>query len=486
MSTAIEVKNLSKIYTIYDSPTLRLKDALGFSKVNHGKEFYALDNINFSVEKGKTLGIIGENGAGKSTLLKIITGVLSPSQGEVTLDGRVSALLELGTGFNPEYTGIENIYLSGNIMGLSREEVDKKIQDILDFADIGNFVHQKVKTYSSGMFARLAFSVAINVEPEILIVDEALAVGDLFFQQKCNMYMKEKMANCTKLLVTHDMASIANMADEVIVISKGKQVFYGDPLQAIEYYTKKAHTELFQGKKQEQKILAEAKAEELKAEEAKAENSEGANAGAENTGKENTGAEVTATEGTSANGEGTSTPTEQKANHQAGHITAQMLEEGWMPVSADDLGGALEAKILAYRVKINEEDYKGFVQDGDEVKVDILLDTEREMERVIIGYQMKDKYGNVIFGENTHSSGFGESSVHPGNAYQASLMFKWPSIQENNYFLTLGLGEGTHEMQHIIQCWAHSIFEFRNISKLPNHGLFNQKIEKYQIQKAEV
>lgn len=461
MSTAIEVKNLSKIYMIYDSPTLRLKDALGFSKVNHGKEFYALDNINFSVEKGRTLGIIGENGAGKSTLLKIITGVLSPSRGDVRLDGRVSALLELGTGFNPEYTGIENIYLSGNIMGLSREEVDKKVQDILDFADIGNFVHQKVKTYSSGMFARLAFSVAINVEPEILIVDEALAVGDLFFQQKCNMYMKEKMANCTKLLVTHDMASIANMADEVIVISKGKQVFYGDPLQAIEYYTKKAHTELFQGKKQEEKILAEAKAEELTTGEAKAESSEGTNAGA-------------------------SVSAEQTAGCPGGYLTAQMLEEGWMPVSADDLGGALEAKILAYRVQINEEDYKGFVQDGDRVKIDVLLNTEREMERVIIGYQMKDKYGNVIFGENTHSSGFGESSVLPGKPYQATLMFKWPGIQENNYFLTLGLGEGTHEMQHVIQCWAHSIFEFRNISKLPNHGLFNQKIEEYQIQKAEV
>lgn len=452
METAIEVKNLSKIYTIYDNPSLRLKDALGFSKVNHGREFYALDNINFSVEKGKTLGIIGENGAGKSTLLKIITGVLSPSKGEIVLNGRVSALLELGTGFNPEYTGIENIYLSGNIMGLSREEVEGKIQEILDFADIGSFVHQKVKTYSSGMFARLAFAVAINVEPEILIVDEALAVGDLFFQQKCNIYMKEKMASCTKLLVTHDMTSIANMADEVIVISKGKQVFYGDPLQAIEYYTKKAHTELFQGKKQEQQVLTEAKAEE------------------------NSAKETTVGEQFEPQQKELSVTEQQR----------QMQADGWIPVGEDSLGGALEAKILAYRVWINDEEYKGYVQDGDSVKVDILLSAEREMEKVIIGYQIKDKYGNIIFGENTHSSGFKESVIGPEANYQATLMFIWPSIQENNYFLTLGLGEGNHEMQHIIQCWAHNIFEFRNISKLPNHGLFNRKIEKYQIKKVKL
>lgn len=439
MGVAIEVKNLTKVYTIYENSMVRLKDALGFSKENHGREFYALDHISFSVEKGKTLGIIGENGAGKSTLLKIITGVLAPSEGEVTINGRISALLELGTGFNPEYTGIENIYLSGNIMGLSREEVDDKVQDILDFADIGNFVNQKVKTYSSGMFARLAFAVAINVDPEILIVDEALAVGDLFFQQKCNMYMKEKMSSCTKLLVTHDMSSIANMADEVIVISKGKQVFYGEPLQAIEYYTKKAHTEVFQEARNERH------------------HSEGDIV-------ENAGGYPVETSETEAGWE---------------------QDDNWILMKEDDLGGALEARIAGCRISINGDEYKGYVQNGDEVRVDLLIQTEREMKNVIIGYQMKDKYGNIIFGENTHSSGFPESVILPGSRYLATLSFKWPCIQENNYFLTLGLGEGNHEMQHIIQCWAHSIFEFRNITNLPNHGLFNQKIDDYKIQKVK-
>ncbi|MCI8544452.1 MAG: ABC transporter ATP-binding protein [Lachnospiraceae bacterium] len=440
MSVAIEVKNLSKIYTIYENSMVRLKDALGFSKENHGREFYALDHISFSVEKGKTLGIIGENGAGKSTLLKIITGVLAPSEGEVIINGRVSALLELGTGFNPEYTGIENIYLSGNIMGLSRKEIDEKVQDILDFADIGNFVNQKVKTYSSGMFARLAFAVAINVEPEILIVDEALAVGDLFFQQKCNMYMKEKMNSCTKLLVTHDMASIANMADEVIVISKGKQVFYGEPLQAIEYYTKKAHTEVFQEVRNER-------------------HNDDGNSGEKNADR----------------------PPVESSEIDAGWEQ----DDDWILMKDDNLGGALEARIEGCHVLINEEEYKGYVQNDDVVRVDMLIRTERKMKNVIIGYQMKDKYGNIIFGENTHSSGFPESTILPDGRYLATLSFKWPCIQENNYFLTLGLGEGNHEMQHIIQCWAHSIFEFRNITNLPNHGLFNQKIDEYKIQRVK-
>ncbi len=439
MSIAIEVKNLSKIYTIYENSMVRLKDALGFSKENHGREFYALDHISFSVEKGKTLGIIGENGAGKSTLLKIITGVLAPSEGEVVINGRVSALLELGTGFNPEYTGMENIYLSGNIMGLSRKEVDDKVQDILDFADIGSFINQKVKTYSSGMFARLAFAVAINVDPEILIVDEALAVGDLFFQQKCNMYMKEKMSNCTKLLVTHDMASIANMADEVIVISKGKQVFYGEPLQAIEYYTKRAHTEVFQEVRNEKHHVDDSKGE-------------------------------------NADGQGT-----EALEMDAGWEQ----DDDWIPIKEDDLGGALEARIEGCHVSINGHEYRGYVQNEDVVRVDLLIRTERKMKNVIIGYQMKDKYGNIIFGENTHSSGFSESTISPECRYLATLSFKWPCIQENNYFLTLGLGEGNHEMQHIIQCWAHSIFEFRNITNLPNHGLFNQKIDDYKIQRVK-
>ena len=179
---AINVDHVSKVYKLYDKPTDRLKESLGLSRKKLSKDHYALNDMNFRVHKGETVGIIGTNGAGKSTILKIITGVLNPTEGNVEINGRISALLELGAGFNMEYTGIENVYLNGTMMGFSREEVDAKMDDILRFADIGDFVYQPCKTYSSGMFVRLAFAVAINIEPEILIVDESLSVGYVFFQ----------------------------------------------------------------------------------------------------------------------------------------------------------------------------------------------------------------------------------------------------------------------------------------------------------------
>ena len=179
---AIRVEDVCKVYKLYDKPSDRLKDALGLVRKNRFKEHHALNHVSFEVKKGETIGIIGTNGSGKSTILKIITGVLSPTSGEVEIDGRISALLELGAGFNMEYTGIENVYLNGMMMGFSREEMDARLDDILKFADIGDFVHQPCKTYSSGMFVRLAFAVAINIDPEILIVDEALSEM-YFFRQ---------------------------------------------------------------------------------------------------------------------------------------------------------------------------------------------------------------------------------------------------------------------------------------------------------------
>ena len=176
---AIAVDHVSKMYKLYDKPMDRLKESLGLSRQKKYKEHFALDDVSFQVHQGETVGIIGTNGSGKSTILKIITGVLNPTAGEVRVNGRISALLELGAGFNGEYSGIENVYLNGTMIGFSREEIDAKMDDILSFADIGEFVHQPVKTYSSGMFVRLAFAVAINIEPEILIVDEALSVGDV-------------------------------------------------------------------------------------------------------------------------------------------------------------------------------------------------------------------------------------------------------------------------------------------------------------------
>ena len=236
---AIRINDVSKLYKLYDKPTDRLKESLGFSKQKKYKEHYALRNVSFDVKKGECVGIIGTNGAGKSTILKIITGVLNQTAGDIQINGRISALLELGAGFNMEYTGIENVYLNGTMIGFTREEIDAKMDEILEFADIGDFVYQPVKTYSSGMFVRLAFAVAINIDPEILIVDEALSVGDVFFQLKCFKKFEEfKKNGKTILFVSHDLSSIDKYCDKVILLDHGKNIAEGKPMDIINMYKK--------------------------------------------------------------------------------------------------------------------------------------------------------------------------------------------------------------------------------------------------------
>ena len=237
--TTIQVDHVSKVYRLYEKPRDRIKEAFSLSRKVYYKEHYALQDVSFSVCRGETVGIIGVNGAGKSTILKIITGVLNPTEGNVTVNGRISALLELGAGFNMEYTGIENIYLNGTMIGFSREEIDKKLDDILAFADIGDFVYQPVKTYSSGMFVRLALAVAINIDPEILIVDEALSVGDAFFQVKCYHKFEEfKRQGRTILFVSHDLGSIQKYCDRVVLLDKGRKLAEGAPKDMIDLYKK--------------------------------------------------------------------------------------------------------------------------------------------------------------------------------------------------------------------------------------------------------
>jgi ABC-type polysaccharide/polyol phosphate transport system ATPase subunit len=236
-NTAIKVSYLTKVYKLYDKPVDRLKESLHPLKKKYHKDFYALNDVSFEIKKGETVGIIGKNGAGKSTLLKIITGVLTPSSGHVHVNGRIASLLELGAGFNPEYTGIENIYLQGTLMGYSHSEMEAKIDEILAFADIGDFVHQPVKSYSSGMYARLAFSVAINVEPDILIVDEALSVGDMYFQQKCmDKIISMQKNNITFLFVSHSIAQIKKVCKKAIFIQNGKLIAHGESLEVCDLY----------------------------------------------------------------------------------------------------------------------------------------------------------------------------------------------------------------------------------------------------------
>jgi lipopolysaccharide transport system ATP-binding protein len=234
---AIRCDNLSKSYPIYASPRQRLRDLFRWGKRPAQREFEALKGVSFEVERGTIFGIVGENGAGKSTLLQLIAGILQPSSGTLQRSGRVSALLELGSGFNPEFTGRDNVFLNASILGLTRAEIDSRYQDILDFAEIGDFISRPVKTYSSGMMMRLAFAVAINVSPEILLVDEALAVGDIYFRQRCMRKIHDmQRSGVTILYVTHSVSDVKSLANKAIWLANGQVAEFGDPDYVVKRY----------------------------------------------------------------------------------------------------------------------------------------------------------------------------------------------------------------------------------------------------------
>ena len=241
-NSVIKVHNVTKVYRLYNNPIDRLKESLHPFKRTYHRDFYALKDINFEIKKGETVGIIGRNGSGKSTLLKIIAGVLTPTKGRVNIHGKVSAILELGAGFHPEMNGLENIYLNTSINGMSRSDADAKIDEIIAFSELEEFVHQPLKTYSSGMKARLAFGVAITIEPDILIVDEALAVGDAAFQRKCFAKMEQlRESGVTILFVSHSEASITALCNRAIWISNGEKIIDAEPKLVTGLYMKNAN-----------------------------------------------------------------------------------------------------------------------------------------------------------------------------------------------------------------------------------------------------
>lgn len=235
---AIRVSNLSKCYHIYNDPKDRLKQVFwGGGPKQYYKEFWALHHVSFEIKKGAALGIIGRNGSGKSTLLQLIAGTLHPTSGEIEVNGRVAALLELGSGFNPEFTGRENVLLNGTLLGLNRKQIDERLASILEFADIGDFIDQPVKTYSSGMFVRLGFAVQVAIEPEILIIDEALSVGDFFFAQKCLGKIHElRQRGTTLVFVSHDVSLVRDLCDLVVYLNKGQMDYFGLAHKGIQKY----------------------------------------------------------------------------------------------------------------------------------------------------------------------------------------------------------------------------------------------------------
>lgn len=417
MDNVISVKDLSKVYRLYDKPIDRLKESLNIFHKSYHKEYYALNNLSFDIKRGETVGIIGINGAGKSTLLKIITGVLTPTGGNIEVKGKISALLELGAGFNMEYTGIENIYLNGTMMGFSKEEVDKKLDDILDFADIGDFVNQPVKTYSSGMFVRLAFAVAINVEPDILVIDEALSVGDAFFQQKCYKKIKELAGKSTVLIVSHDLNAMTKFCERIIVMSAGQKVFDGEPNEAIAKYFK-----LKQGALRNDKKSIELNNSDFEMYKAPDENS---------------------------------------------------------------YSGKMDVIIEKYFYSIDNEPFSEVCQKDDEFKISLVINSKIDIESPIIGFQIRDKYGNEVFGQTSLTSPVEQGVIKQGRNI-INFAFDWPEIREGDYFITIGIGNGTEVLNQVEECWINNAIHITATTHGKTiFGIFNHDMKEFEISKID-
>lgn len=418
MENAITVKDVTKIYKLYDKPIDRLKEALNPFHKEYHKKFYALNNLSFEVKKGETVGIIGTNGSGKSTILKIITGVLTPTTGEVEVNGVISALLELGAGFNMDYTGIENIYMNGTMMGFSKKEMDAKLQEILDFADIGDFVYQPVKTYSSGMFVRLAFALAINVEPEILIVDEALSVGDVFFQSKCYRRMEEiRQKGTTILMVTHDMGSIIKYCDKVVLLNKGNFVAEGAPGHMVDLY---------------KKILA-GQMEGLEA--AKDVDSDFSGETAEKEQKEKT--------------------------YQLPH--GKLMKDSLTINSSRTEYGDGRAEIYDLGLFDQRGNLTNLLLKGEEFTIKEKIRFAAPIQSPIFTYTIKDKKGTDLTGTNTMFEGTDIKPVKAGDEYEVSFTQKM-TLQGGEYLLSMsctGFEQGEHTVYH-------RLYDVANITVISN------------------
>lgn len=414
---AIEVKDISKIYPLYANKRDKFKEAILPGKRNYHKDFHALKNISFNVEKGECVGIIGLNGSGKSTLLKIITGVITQTSGNVDINGRISALLELGAGFNPEYTGMENIFLNSTLMGYSDDKTRERLPQILEFADIGDFIYQPVKTYSSGMFVRLAFSIAINIEPDILIIDEALSVGDVFFQQKCFQKIRELTGKATVLIVSHDMNAMTKFCKRVMVMNHGQLVFDGEPQEAVTRYFKIKQGEF----NQEQTI------EILK-------------------------------------------------NDSLDFSKYKIPDTG-------QYSGNMNVLITKYYYEFNGSPDAEICERGDVLHIWMVVEARIEIENLIVGYQVRDKYGNEIFGQTSLTSQVEQFSLRQGESL-IEFEIQWPEIREGDYFITLGIGNGTEVLNQVEECWINNAIHIISTTYGKTiFGIFNQDMDVYKLTK---
>jgi lipopolysaccharide transport system ATP-binding protein len=450
---AISVKNVSKSYRVWKKPNARiiapiykyigkriggsLGNKLRKKAENLYSDVHALSDISFDIPKGGSFGIVGRNGSGKSTILQIIAGTLNPTGGSVKINGKIAALLELGAGFNFEFTGRENVYLNASIMGLTHEEISKRFKSIEEFAEIGDFIDRPVKTYSSGMVVRLAFSVIAHVDADILIVDEALAVGDVFFVQKCMRFLRKFQETGVLLFVSHDMHSVNNLCDNAIWLVDGKVQMKGFPKDITEayfghYYLGLSANEVTQKKKD----IAEAK-------------------------KSN----------------------EQPSDHRIGEVVHdQRLKflnqsehrndiEVFHFDSFGDSFGEMEAKVIDVAILDEEEKKLSWMVGGEIVKVKVTAEAYKDLDQLIIGFSIKDKMGQVLFGDNTFlTTQENPLSIKKGHRAHAIFTFQIPILRAADYTITATVATGTQK-EHTMQHWLHDAIAFRSMTTSDSTGL---------------
>ena len=416
-TNAITVRDVTKIYRLYDKPIDRLKESLSVTHKNYHKDFYALQNLSFNVKKGETVGIIGTNGSGKSTILKIITGVLTPTSGEVQVDGKISALLELGAGFNQDYTGIENIYMNGTMMGFSKKEMDEKLPDILEFADIGDFVYQPVKTYSSGMFVRLAFALSINVEPEILIVES-----------KCYRRMDELRKNGTTIvMVTHDMGSVIKYCDKVVLLNRGEFVAEGPAGKMVDLY---------------KKILA-GQLDSLNEELAQMNDFSG--------------------EGISGSGkDGQEILSAAERQNESGQKPGLMKDKITINGNRTEYGDG-RAEIIDLGLCDERGNLTNLLLKGEMFTIKEKIRFNTEIQAPIFTYTIKDKKGTDLSGTNTMFEGTDVKPVKKGDVYEVSFTQKM-TLQGGEYLLSMSC-TGFENGEHVVY---HRLYDVANITVISN------------------
>lgn len=430
---AIEVNQLCKSYHIFKNPKDRLKQIFFGWHRQYYDEFHALKNVSFRVEKGKSVGVVGRNGAGKSTLLQLITGTLSPTSGSVTVNGRVAAVLELGSGFNPEFTGRENVYLYASLFNVDRKALDERFKKIVDFAELWDFIEQPVKTYSSGMQARLAFAVVAHVDAEILIIDEALSVGDAFFSQKCMRFLREFQKTGTIFFVSHDLGAVTAFCDHAIWLEGGAVRDAGTAKDICEkYYSKTAET-------QKENAL-------ISTEDADANINDQSSRSFDVIAETAVMHEVTI---------------EAKDSDEVKGL--QIIEAFGFNINSKDFGSG-EAKITDVQFVDENEKKLSVSEGGKNVKVKVMVEAKHDVNMPIVGFIVKDRLGQPLFGGNTyHAYKFSDLSIPKGKLLVVVFEFKLPILMVGDYSICAAVAVGTlqsHSQLH----WMHDAFLFKVVS----------------------